>query len=662
MLIRRLRLCAQLAGLWTLAAGVVVLVGWSSGIDRLTRVSPHLPRMAPNTAIWFVLAGPALVLLAAKESVLGWQRRAANVAAIAGLAIGIATILEYAAGVDLGIDQLLFVEEPDVTTAVPGRPSLSSAIAFVLLDTALLGLDRQIGRLALAELLALTCLATALLTFLGCLLGAPPFCAAPIAVRYTGMALITAITIYVLSLGVLLARPRRGLMAIVTSERLGGIVSRRLLLAVMLVPVFNLLESVGVHAGLYSRPTAEALIVVVAVAAMTGIILATGHFLNRLDAERSRLNTAEALERRRLESVLEQMPEAVLIADNNGRVVLQNRAAVALSIGDRGIRDRWGNPVLFDTCTPAGDPAEIDDFPLAKALQGETVTGQEFAVRLADGRLVPILASGAPMRGRSGELLGALAVFRDISPLKDLDRLREEWTAIVAHDLRQPISAISLTAQALSRYHADHLSEQEREAFSRIVAATERLSRMVTDLLDVSRIEARRMQVERREVDLVAFVDSVVTRLAATIPDRRLRFFSRGLPTIGARAPAPLVHIDPDRIEQVLTNLISNAVKYGDRHAEIAVILEWRKEEAAVSVSNWGKGILPDEIPLLFNRYARSRIARESGVPGLGLGLYIAKGLVEAHGGHLSVESTPGRTTTFELTIPYAETSDTPRL
>jgi signal transduction histidine kinase len=121
-----------------------------------------------------------------------------------------------------------------------------------------------------------------------------------------------------------------------------------------------------------------------------------------------------------------------------------------------------------------------------------------------------------------------------------------------------------------------------------------------------------------------------------------------------AETNMPRIFVDPMRIEQVLTNLVSNAIKYGDEHGKIIVQVEQREKEIRIAVTNHGRGIAPDEMPHVFNRFMRSKTTRGSGVQGLGLGLYITRGVVEAHGGRLWAESTPGETTTFHVALPIS--------
>jgi signal transduction histidine kinase len=167
---------------------------------------------------------------------------------------------------------------------------------------------------------------------------------------------------------------------------------------------------------------------------------------------------------------------------------------------------------------------------------------------------------------------------------------------------------------------------------------------MIRDLLDSSRIQTRHLTLERRVVDLLTLVSAVVARAA--------EFTRNHVVTVTVRSAIPPINVDPGRIEQVLMNLLSNAAKYSDPRSDIGVILDIQDDAVKVGVTNQGPGVRPEELPTIFNRFIRSRSAQQRTREGLGLGLYIARGLVEAHGGRIWVESTPGETTTFWFTLP----------
>ena len=305
-------------------------------------------------------------------------------------------------------------------------------------------------------------------------------------------------------------------------------------------------------------------------------------------------------------------------------------------------QDAWGNPAVYDLRTPEGTPVPLADSPLARAFaQGESTSGLELALVGPGDEWVPVLVSATPVRV-GGRTVGAVTIFQDIRTMKELERLREEWAAVVAHDLRQPINLLTMSAALLPKLHQGTMTQGEERAISKITGAVRSLDRMVRDLLDSSRIEARRMTVEREEIELVQLVRGVVE----TSPvERELEI---------APCSAVVVVADAVRVEQVLANLISNAAKYRAPGTPIRIEVTAHEREAEVAVANQGPGIAPEDLPLLFSRFARTSAARASRISGIGLGLYIARGLVEAHGGRLWAESVPGGTTTFRFTLPRA--------
>jgi PAS domain S-box-containing protein len=255
-----------------------------------------------------------------------------------------------------------------------------------------------------------------------------------------------------------------------------------------------------------------------------------------------------------------------------------------------------------------------------------------------------ISARGEPTKNEAGEVVRLTGTAQDVTALRRLQRLREEWMSVIAHDLRQPIGVISMSADLLPELHRGEVGESERDIIARIGNAAHGLSRMVKDMLDASRIEAHRLSLDRSWVEPAALVQGTIGGLEPVVANVQLN--------VSTDPDLPRVYADPGRIEQVLGNLISNAIKYGDKSLGVDVRVERVGDEVRISVINRGKGIPPDEARTLFNRFTRARHARTSKTEGLGLGLYIAKGLIEAHGGRIGCESVPNGETTFFFTLP----------
>lgn len=351
--------------------------------------------------------------------------------------------------------------------------------------------------------------------------------------------------------------------------------------------------------------------------------------------ENARSYRAAVLERLRLAAVLEQLPEGVVVRDADGQVIVYNRTARSLSAqADR----------LLEVCRPSGEPMPRAEHPVERALRGgETVIGAEAQLPVA-GRRVPVLVNAAPIRDAQGAPAGAVAVFQDISALKEIERMREEWNAVIAHDLRQPANVIVLSATLLDQ----RLSRAEdRKVVAGIMRAGRNLGVMIGDLLDVSRLEANQLDLRRTKVDVAGLARELIERSMALDPEHPVR-----LEVHGESATA---WVDAARIEQVVGNLLSNAIKYGDRGTEILVVVEGRGTELELAVTNHGPGMAEAELERLFERFYRTRRAKHSGVDGIGLGLYLCRGIVEAHGGSIAAESVAGETTTLRVTLPRAE-------
>lgn len=358
------------------------------------------------------------------------------------------------------------------------------------------------------------------------------------------------------------------------------------------------------------------------------------------------LYVAEKRQRSWLRNVIEQMPHAVLLYDERGKLVASNQACAALCSGKECV-DKYGNPLLLDIRAPDGSVLPVEELPMTRAFETHAPTfRQEAALRQRDGRMVPVSISAVPVRDPDGTVTGVATVIEDISEHKSVERMREEWAAIIAHDLRQPVGVISLAADLLLKLHAAEWSDRDRKIVDRIRSASGHLARMISDLTDASLIESRQLSLQREVVSMDALVHSVVESLDAVAAGFKVR--------VGVEGERE-AWVDADRIRQVLGNLVSNAAKYGRPGTEIRIDVLGGPDVVELIVTNHGAGIPPDQVANIFSRFERTRGARQSKTAGLGLGLYIAKGVVEAHGGRIWAESIPDETTSFHVVLPRAE-------
>jgi signal transduction histidine kinase len=227
----------------------------------------------------------------------------------------------------------------------------------------------------------------------------------------------------------------------------------------------------------------------------------------------------------------------------------------------------------------------------------------------------------------------------------EAERLREEFISVVAHDLRSPLQTIGLLTSSLERIPPDR-PQATRAALDRIRDKIGTLDRMIGDLMDASLIEANRLVLRPVRVDMAKLVGGMVERADTLVSGHSVEF----VPSPGSAE----VEGDPVRLEQVFANLLSNAGKYGLPGTPIRVEVSTDSHEVIVAVTNSGQGIPKDALPHLFERFYRTDAARHGPVPGTGIGLYLARGLVEAHGGRIWLEQGSADRTTFRFLIPRA--------
>ncbi|XXX73530.1 ATP-binding protein [Sorangium sp. So ce134] len=352
-----------------------------------------------------------------------------------------------------------------------------------------------------------------------------------------------------------------------------------------------------------------------------------------------------AAERQWLRSIIEDFPVAIAVFDERGgRSLLASRRCEQLCDGPHPLATTASARRTL-LCAPGGRPLLHHEMPLVRAARGQGITCAELWFRRSDGSHIPVVVSAGPIRDDQGTILGAIASYEDVTHFTERERLREEWLSIVAHDLKQPLTAISACAGMLSRRSE---AADIRGWSQKILASVQRIERMAEDLLDASKLEGRRFSLDRQPTDLCAQLRAAVELANMERPERVV--------VLTADEDVPLVHADAARVDQVVGNLLVNAAKYGDPSAPTRVTLSRGEAEVEVAIENRGPGIHPDELPKLFQRFQRlSSGPSRRNLPGTGLGLYICKGIIEAHGGRIWARSTPDETTSFHFTLPLAK-------
>lgn len=375
------------------------------------------------------------------------------------------------------------------------------------------------------------------------------------------------------------------------------------------------------------------------------------------DAQEERLDRVQD-NHRRLQSVIQAMPEAVMVArPPHGAIVATNAAAQRMFglPADPLVVPVQAHQLKISSGSDQPDAVQ----PILQVLDdGETVTGVELTVRQKGGEELPVMASAAPLLTDSGELDAVVAVFQDVRPLKEAERLRDEFISVVSHELRSPLTPIRGFAQVLERQIRESGGPERQLGWLHIMQRhADRMARLVDDLLDVSRLRAGRLKTQPAVVDVVEICRNVVASREATSPVHHIELHSEydHLSAV----------LDGDRIHQVVDNLVSNAIKYtpdGTVRIEIAGEPDEQPENVLIAVSDTGLGIPVAIRDNLFTPFYRAREASESAVPGLGLGLFICHELVAAHGGTITIDDAPDGGARFRISLPVGPVATTQRL
>jgi PAS domain S-box-containing protein len=351
----------------------------------------------------------------------------------------------------------------------------------------------------------------------------------------------------------------------------------------------------------------------------------------------------------RLDATIGSVADGLVIYDASGSILRTNPAAQRMLSYSSETRKMLGKeqPATLQAETPDGRLFPVDSLPLVRALRGETVEAEIMVFRSPSRPDLWVAASAAPIATHDGSLLGAVATFTNITPLQRLQEQRSQHILGISHGLRTPLTVVQgqsqLLLQALRGARADSSIERSAEA---VVTGAYRMSIMLRDLVDLMQLETgQTLRLNQVALDPREFVLALVDRLRSLLDTERVK--------VESQARVPDVLADPDRLERILINLLSNALKYSQADTKVVIRLAQRSNRVVISVTDRGGGIPEAELPSLFEPYLRRRMALTS-PESLGLGLYITRGLVEAHGGVIAVDTMVGSGSTFSFSLPIA--------
>jgi PAS domain S-box-containing protein len=337
-----------------------------------------------------------------------------------------------------------------------------------------------------------------------------------------------------------------------------------------------------------------------------------------------------AVDRQRLAAIVESSGDVIIGKTLDGIVTSWNQAAERLY-------GYTAEEMIGQSIARIFPPERIDELRdfMDRLRRGERISHHD-AVRVSkDGRRIDVSVSVSPITDAAGRIVGAATIAQDISERKGMEAAQRDFLAMVSHDLRSPLTVIRASAQLLQRR-----GEYQETTLATILEYADRMARLIEDLADIVRLEEGHLPLQRESFDLVTLARECAAAAEEHSAHHAVRVETSDASICGAW--------DRVRLGQVLENLIGNALKHGAEEGEVVVRVEEQDSEALVSIQDSGPGIDPEHVPHLFDRFYRGN----TGSSGLGLGLYISRILVDAHGGRIWVESRPGQGSTFTVALP----------
>ena len=641
-----------------MSIGGLALIGWLLDIGGLRSVLPGLDAMKANAALGFVFAGCALWMVASDPDpgAAGRRRFGRLCGGIAGL-IGLLTLGEHLFGWDLGIDQFLFREPPGLAgLSDGGRMAPVTAVSFVLISAALEFLSCPRGLLA-AQVLSLLTGLISLLAVIGYACGVRP--ADTGAVFYLGMGLHSAGTFLALCGGLLLARPEEGLTATISSPGTGGVMARRLLPAVLVIPaLLGWLRLAGERTGIYDAEFGVSLMVMGSIVVFTALIWWSAKSLNQMDARHWQAEEKVRASEEKLRALADTAKDAIISADSHGNIIYFNPGAehifgapasrvvgqpLTLLMPDRfheAFRRGMERFLSTGKATVIGTTIEF---------AGRTLEGREFPVELSlaswktgEGTFFTAIIRDTTRRKRAEARINTLNedLKRGTAELEAANRELKTFAYSVSHDLRAPLRAIDGFSRVLVENCWEKLDPRSRNDLQRIRAASQRMGQLIDDMLALSRVT--RSEMHRTTVDLSGLTESILGELQKSQPERRAAFVI---------TPKLMVNADANLLRIALENLLGNAWKFTAKRSLTRIELDATSHDGkpAYLVRDNGAGFDMAYAGKLFGAF--QRLHRVTEFEGTGIGLATVQRIIHRHGGIVWAEGQVGKGATFYFTL-----------
>lgn len=344
----------------------------------------------------------------------------------------------------------------------------------------------------------------------------------------------------------------------------------------------------------------------------------------------------------RMETILEQLPVGVLMMNGKDKKIEKNRQIERMFgnfVRSRMVDDgKYKSPYSFKD----GKPLLAKDWPLARAMyNGEIIVGEEIEFKRENIHYF-LRINAAPIKNKQNEIVAAVSTVDDITAEKELEQRKDDFVSMASHELKTPITSMKIYIEVLLNLCKKHQDQKAEKTLLSIKNQTEKLQNLVSDLLDVTKIQTGKLSFNKETFDLSELISEIVDVMQGTTQQKIILTNHKEMK----------VYADKFRIYQVVTNLLTNAIKYSPQGKNIWINITEEKHRYLVSVKDEGIGINKTQQKKIFERLYQVTETKEKTFPGLGMGLYISKEIIKRHQGNIWVEGETGKGSTFYFTLP----------
>lgn len=346
------------------------------------------------------------------------------------------------------------------------------------------------------------------------------------------------------------------------------------------------------------------------------------------------------------EALFTSIGDGAISTDEFGKITRVNPAAqYLLGYSEAELIGTWF-PKKIIAVTFDDAPINLIDRPITKAFLTGKPISEKMYYRRKNGQKLPVSVNISPIL-LDGKPLGAIEVFRDITLEQEVDRMKSEFISLASHQLRTPLSAIKTYTHMLFDGYMGELNAAQKNSLNTIIGASNRMNELISTLLNITRMESGTIAVTPKSVQLDAMAEEVIKELSLMASSKSIKLTSSKSPKAGI-----IIITDALILKEVLTNLVSNAIKYTPDAGKVSIKLRARREDVLVEVKDSGWGIPKFSQDQIFSKFFRAQNIVKRETTGTGLGLYLVKGLIDALGGSIWFTSEEGKGTSFFFSLP----------